>query len=316
LCERETFLVVASWLGSKSIPSPQTKRDYADDIRLWSKVAQELGGYERFFIGAITPEIIETWTKIQEARKAAPRTVNRRLSSLTSLVVYASWKAKDASLVSPVTKHDRSRIDPNDESTATPILEEEELEAVYKACETLQEVLTVSLIYTLAGRVSECCKARIGHLRSTSEGRFLSLFRKRGKDKPWSIPEELWTLIAAATAGRTEGTILLGSNGQPMDRHAVDTLLTRLGKRAGVLGGRDLTPHVLRASRLTHMHDKKVPVTEIQEYADHTDISTTMRYIRMRDVSRRRAEHARSAVGFYAHLVDRFSDNPAKGPDR
>jgi integrase len=92
-----------------------------------------------------------------------------------------------------------------------------------------------------------------------------------------------------------------------MDRHAVDRLLTRLGRTAGVLGDRDLTPHVLRASKLTHMHDGGTAVEEIQEYADHAAIETTLRYIRRRDGSARKAKHAAAAVAVYDHLVDRFT---------
>src|SRR4051812_18487816 len=46
LCERETFLLLASWLGSEAVRAVQSKRDYADDIRMWAGVAWELGRYE------------------------------------------------------------------------------------------------------------------------------------------------------------------------------------------------------------------------------------------------------------------------------
>jgi integrase len=91
-----------------------------------------------------------------------------------------------------------------------------------------------------------------------------------------------------------------------MDRHSVDRLLNRLGQQAGVLGGRGLTPHVLRASKLTHMHDVGVAVDEIQQFADHASIQTTLRYIRTRDTSALKARHAAAAVAVYDHLVDRF----------
>jgi len=63
---------------------------------------------------------------------------------------------------------------------------------------------------------------------------------------------------------------------------------------------------VLRASKLTHMHDAGTAVEEIQEYADHAAIETTLRYIRRRDDSARKARHAAAAVAVYDHLVDRF----------
>lgn len=305
-CDRDTFLLITSWLGSESVPAVTSKQAYADDICLWANVARELGGHDRFHIGAITPGIIETWTKTQKAAGRAPRTVNRRLSVLTALSEYAKWKTKDHTIASPVTKYDRPRVDPRDETTATPILEVPEFQAVVNAATSARQALVPVLIYTLAGRVSECCAAQLHHVKETGGVRRLDLSRKGGKGRVWPLPEKLCALIDVATAGRESGELLLDDDDRPMDRHAVDRLLNRLGKEAGVLPGRELTPHVLRASKLTHMHDAESPVEEIQEYADHAAIETTLRYIRRRDDSARKAKHAAAAVKVYDHLVDRF----------
>lgn len=306
LCDRDTFLLITSWLGSEAVPATTSKQAYADDIRLWAGVARELGGHDRFFVGAITPGIIETWTKVQKAKGKAPRTINRRLSVLTALSEYAKWKTKDHTVVSPVTKHDRPKVDPHDETTATPILEVPELQRVIEAAATAREAVVPVLIYTLAGRVSECCAATLGQLKDYDGVRLLDLRRKGGKGRVWTLPDRLAQLIDVATVGRTEGPLLLNDADKAMSRHDVDYLLTRLGKQALVLSGRDLTPHVLRASKLTHMHDAKVPVEEIQEYADHAAIETTLRYIRRRDSGARKAAHAAAAVAVYDHLVDKF----------
>jgi site-specific recombinase XerD len=307
--ERDTFLLVTSWLGSEAVPAVTSKQAYADDLRLWAGVARELGGHERLFIGAITPGIIETWTKTQKAQGKAPRTINRRLSVLTALFEYARWKTKNEKIVSPVTKHDRPRVDPRDETTATPILEVPEFQAVVNAADTPRQALVPVVIYTLAGRVTECCTAQLHHLKCVGGQRMLDLRRKGGKGRAFPLPDRLGDLIDIATAGREAGALLLDDQGRPMDRHAVDRLLTRLGQLAGVLPDRDLTPHVLRASKLTHMHDAGTPVEEIQEYADHAAIETTLRYIRRRDSNALRAKHAASAVAVYDHLVDKFIDN-------
>lgn len=306
LLDRDTFLIVTSWLGSEAVPAIKSKQDYADDLRLWATVARELGGHDRLFIGAITPGIIETWTKTQKAAGKAPRTINRRLSVLTALSEYAKWKTKDHTIASPVTRYDRPKVDPRDETTATPILEVPEFQAVVNAATTAREALVPVLIYTLAGRVTECCTAQLHHLKTVGGVRKLDLSRKGGKGRVWPLPERLCALIDVAARGRETGPLLLDDDDQPMDRHAIGRLLGRLGTQAGVLPGRDLTPHVLRASKLTHMHDAGVPVEEIQEYADHAAIETTLRYVRRRDDSARKARHAAAAVAVYDHLVDRF----------
>ncbi|GHB68283.1 hypothetical protein GCM10010347_43020 [Streptomyces cirratus] len=99
-------------------------------------------------------------------------------------------------------------------------------------------------------------------------------------------------LLVRLIDGRTDGALLLDSQGRRLDRHDVDRILTRLGKRAGVLTSRDLTPHVLWVSRLAHMHDDKTPLEEIQEFAGHDDPATTHSYVRRRGDQERRARHA------------------------
>ncbi|MGW2080602.1 tyrosine-type recombinase/integrase [Streptomyces sp. NPDC001939] len=305
LCDPDTYLLIASWLSSETVPAITSKQAYADDLRLWAGVARELGGHERLFVGAITPAMVETWTKTQKAQGKAPRTINRRLSVLTALTEYVAWHTKQL-IASPVTKHDRSRVDPRDETTATPILEVPEFQDVVHAAETPRQAVVPVLIYTLAGRVTELCTAQMHHLKSHDGKRQLDLRREGGKGRVWPLPDSLSELIDVAAAGRSEGPLLVDDEDRPMDRHSVDRLLTRLGRLAGVLADRDLTPHVLRASKLTHMHDAGTNLEEIQDYADHASIETTVRYMRRRDSSVMEGFRAQAAVVVYDHLVDRF----------
>ena len=319
LLDRETFLLATSWLGSGAVRSVNTKRDYADDLRYWANCVRELTQVERLSWKSVDPDLIEMWTKLQKASGANPRTMNRRLSAWSSFIKFVSWRKKDPSILTPVNRHDRAEVDPMDEDTATPILEKEELQRVIEAAETVEEALTVVLIYTLAGRVTESCTALREHLLPPApkggEMQYrIKLIRKRGKKPNWPLPQELWDLIQAV-AQRHPGapTVLVDREGRPMDRHAVDRLLTRLGKKAGVLPGRDLTPHVLRASRLTHMHDDGEKLQDIRDYANHASSETTLRYILRRNTARKRAALADRAVSVYGGLTSRFTEPP--GPE-
>jgi len=305
LCEPETFGYVAEWLANERIPSKQSKRDYADDVRHWARVGAELCGTEPWYLGCITSDVIPTWRLWAERQKHSPRTINRRLSSLDSLVEFVRWKTR-MPLVSPVSRYDRARVDVHDETTATPILEVEEFQAVVAECTSARQALVPVLIYTLAGRVSECCTAQLPDVRKLGGVYRIHLRRKGGKGSVFSLPERLCALVDVATDGRTEGPLLLDDDDKPMTRHDVDTLLNRLGRLAGVLPERDLTPHVLRASKLTHMYDGGTPVEDIRRFADHADISTTMRYIRRRDDSGLKAKHTQAAVHVYDTLLDRW----------
>ncbi|MGW2213215.1 tyrosine-type recombinase/integrase [Streptomyces sp. NPDC001781] len=247
--ERETFEHVVTWLRSRR--SDGTAREYADDVRHWTLAGRELCGTEPWYLGSITSDVIPVWRGwATEELRLGPRRVNRLASSLTSLIDWVKYRTRQE-LVHPITRYDRFRVDPNDESSMTPILEIRELQAVLGACTTARQAFAVSLIYTLAGRVSECCDASTADLSSESGACVLTLRRKGGKTVPFPLPSELCGLGAAAWQGSTSTSLLLDDDGRPMDRHGVDRLLNRLGRQAGVLPGRDLTPHVLRGSKLT-----------------------------------------------------------------
>jgi integrase len=304
IVERETFEHVVTWLRSRR--SDGTAREYADDVRHWALAGRELCGTEPWYLGSITSDVIPVWRGwATEELRLGPRRVNRLASSLTSLIEWVKYQTRQE-LVHPITRYDRFKIDPDDESSMTPILEVAELQAVLDACTSARQAFAVTLIYTLAGRVSECCDAGADDLSSESGTCVLTLRRKGGKTAPFPLPAELCDLGAAAWRGSTSTSLLLDDDGEPMDRHDVDRLLNRLGRAAGVLPGRDLTPHVLRASKLTHMYDEGTPPDDIRRFADHANVVTTMRYIRRRTNAGLRAKHTQASVKVYADLVQRF----------
>ncbi|MEW1679398.1 site-specific integrase [Streptomyces noursei] len=300
------------WLASEHVPAVNTKRNYADDLRFWADFAREAAGRERFALGCIEPEHLRTWRLSEKQRGRAGRSINRRLSTLNSLHEFAR-----AGRI--VTKQDRVKIHRGDRTTATPIIEVDEFQRITSFCATPMEAFVVILIYTLAGRVTETCEADLTQLHDNGRTCVLDLYRKGGKDSPFTLPPRLCELADVALAGRTTGKLITDAHGDALTRHDVDNLLTRLGHQARVLtcpeadnAGhafhrcdrcRDVTPHVLRASRLTHMYDANTPLSEIQEFADHSDPATTLGYIERRRTDANRAAHAAAAVKVFDSLI-------------
>ena len=304
LCEAQTFEHVCGWLSSERL-SNGTRREYADDVRHWARAGRELAGTEPWYLGSITSDVIPAWRAWTDDLGLGVRRVNRLASSLTSLIEYTKFRTR-LEIISPITRYDRPVIDQHDETAMTPILEVPEFQAVVAQAATPRQAFVPVLVYTLAGRVSECCAAGMHHLKPEGGACKLDLTRKGGKGRKFTLPPLLCELGARCWDGRTTGPLLMDDDDRPMDRHAVDRLLTRLGREAGVLPGRDLTPHVLRASKLTHMYDEGVAPDDIRRFADHSHLSTTMRYIRRRDDEALKRTHAAAAVRVYEGLVDRF----------
>jgi site-specific recombinase XerC len=305
ICDRPTFDVVIAWLSSTHVPSVNTRRNYADDLRFWAEYAAELG-HDRFSIGCLTANDLSVWRLAEEQRGTKPRTIARRLSALSSLARFEADRSQRP-LVNPVTRDNRPKVDRGDTSSDTPILEKPELRRVMAQCTDAREALIVSLVYTVAGRADECCKADVTALKRRGDGRVLTLRRKGDKKSDFPLPPELGTLFDVVLGDRVDGPLLLDANGARLDRHDIDRLLTRLGNHAGVLPDRDLTPHVLRASRLTHMHDDGVDIDEIRAFADHAELATTLVYIRRRDTGTHRGRHAAAAVPVYGDQIARWT---------
>ncbi len=318
LCDGETFTAIMGWLSSSDISSDETRINYADDMRQWAHVMRQLGR-DRFSFRDVTPGVIRSWKLAQETqvrpdgkRKVSDRTILRRLSALSSLIDYTAWSTMDPELrrSNPVSRYDRPKIDRHDTSTATPILEVDEYRALVKAAATPREQFVPMLIYTVAGRVTECCKATTSKLTYPGGVCTLDLRRKGGKGREFPLSAELAQLLPLVHQGRANAPLMPDEDGNPMDRIQVAALITRLAKEAGVGGSREVTPHWLRASRLTHMHDAGVPVEEIQQFADHEVIETTLGYIRHRDDAAMRARHVHATGGIHAGLNDRWTTTP------
>ena len=305
-CDRDTLGAVLTWLSSGKRRSRATRRAYADDVRSWAAYAAGLGRAP-FRLGCLGYGEITAWRLLQESRGASARSVARRLSALSSLHAHAARRGWPG-LVNPVDSEDhRPRIDRHDTSSATPVLEVAELQALVRAADGVLEALVVLLLYTLAGRVSEMCALDVGS-RVTRPGRVsLDLTRKGGKERVLPLPATVAGLLEVHVGGRVSGPLLAGNDGRPVDRFAVDRILTRLGRRAGVLPGRDVTPHVMRASRITHMIDAGEPLAEIQAFADHADPATTIGYFTRRDAAQRNARLVDAADGLFSDAVRRWT---------
>jgi integrase len=305
-CGRDAFQAVVRWLSSGKRRSRATRRAYADDVRHWAAFAAGLGRMP-FGLGSLGYADVSAWRLLQEARGASGRSMARRLSSLSSLHEHAARHGWEG-LANPVDPEDhRPRIDRHDTSSATPVLEVAELQALVRAAGSPFEALVVLLLYTLAGRVSEMCALDLGQ-RVVRPGRVsLDLTRKGGKERILPLPSTVAGLLELHAGDRASGPLLADAEGRPVDRFAVDRTLTRLGRRAGVLGGRDVTPHVLRASRITHMIDAGEPLAEIQAFADHADPATTIGYFARRRAAERNARLVDAANDLFPGVASRWA---------
>ncbi|MFD0534252.1 tyrosine-type recombinase/integrase [Actinomadura luteofluorescens] len=223
--EPATLPVVVGWLSSARRTSVATRRGYCDDLlTVWAPLARELG-HDRFFVGCLSTAHLQMWRARVTGRAARPltaRSIARYVKTLSSLHAYAAG-VLDPPPPNPVSEDVRPVIDEEDPSTATPILEEDEVAAVFAAARSaaspgprpgpdraqLRDLALVTLLYVVAGRVSEICAADIEDLRTSGDRSFLRVRRKGHQVRDLEIPPTLAGLLRAYLGDRTTGPLLL-----------------------------------------------------------------------------------------------------------
>jgi site-specific recombinase XerD len=300
-----TFDLILDWLTSTRRGSIQTKRNYVDDLRrVWAGLARELG-HDRFFLGCLTAGDVRLWRLREEGRGTPPATLGRYISSLSSLHRYAAERL-EAPPRNPVTQDDRPKVDKGNTVTSTPILEIEQVRAVAACARDERDLLVVTLLYILAGRVTEMCAADLSSRIERGRRSLLDVTRKEHKQRLLPLPLTCAELLDRHTSGRTAGPLLLDAQGERLDRHDVARMSARMGRHAGVLPGRNLTPHVWRASRITHLLDAQVPLAEVQEFADHDNPATTVAYWSRRKKGERTLKFVDDGEGVFADIYQAF----------
>jgi len=143
--------------------------------------------------------------------------------------------------------------------------------------------LAILLLYAAGLRVSELVHLQNGDV---DLGR-LSLFVRQSKGK-----KDRMTLLSASLVGElawlqqgrsSRDWLFLSSRGGPWAIRSVQHVVRRCGVRAGL--AQRVSPHSLRHAFATHLLESGVDLLIIQSLLGHAKLSTTTRYVHMRDPS-------------------------------
>jgi integrase/recombinase XerD len=154
------------------------------------------------------------------------------------------------------------------------------------------------LLACMAFRAAEACSIRIEDYQRVSRGhRLLEFHGKGGVPARMPIPVPVLRALDAAAGDRTSGHLLLRRDGGPLTRQGLGTLVSTLGRRAGVASP-VVRPHLLRHSCITNALESGASIRKVQDLARHAEPRTTMRYDRNRTNLDDHAVH--SLVAFIA----------------
>lgn len=299
----ETATLAVLWLASLRRASSTTRRGYADDLIQWAAwYARERGG--RLDLARLSRADVTLWVAAAQAAGHRPATIARRLSALSSLYRYGA--SHGLPLVCPITEDHRPQVQRGRTDRSARVLTDEQMRALVGAASDVRDALVVALLTTDGLRVSELCAADDADVTDQGHRLWLWVTRKGGHRVRLPLDPVVADLLDRYRAERPpavegEGEPLIrDATGRRIDRHDVTRLLRRVARAAGIPDPGTVTPHSLRASAISHLVRAKRPVTEIQRWAGHADVSTTMVYVDALDADDRNA----ALTGQLATLVN------------
>lgn len=299
----ETATLAVLWLASERRASSTTRRGYADDLAQWADwYARERGG--RLDLATLSRADVALWVSASRAAGHRPATIARRLSALSSLYRYAA--SHGLPLVCPITEDHRPRVERGRHDRSAAVLDLEEVRALVASASDARDALVVALLATTGLRVSELTTADDSDVVVEQGRTWLWVTRKGGRRQRVPVDPAAADLLARYQAERPacpdgDAPLIRDAAGHRIDRHDVTRLLRRVARAAGLPRPERVTPHALRASGITALVEAGRPVTEVQQWAGHSQVTTTMVYVESRG---RDARAAAMTADLAAAVVD------------
>jgi site-specific recombinase XerD len=230
---------------------------------------------------SLMPSDIDTVIAGLRARNLNPSTIALHQAKLRQ---FFTWCRNQEH---PLRNDDPTRLmEPPRMRKRLPIhLTRDEIAQLFGACDGLsatdvRNLVMIKAAYYCGMRRSEVVGLRLADI--DMDRKILRVVGKGDKERVLGFGDKLAEAFGAWIAIRPDaphGRLFCRLTGaaEPLTGHFVYHMFSAVLKRAG-LEGRKFSPHKLRHSFATHMHDSGVPLEEIQQLLGHESIATTMLY--------------------------------------
>jgi integrase/recombinase XerD len=262
--------LISLWLYR--FKSAGTKRAYTGDIREFLTFVDDRP------LNAVTYSDLQEFEESLVSRKIAPRTINRKLAALRSLLTFGCEKVR--MLPTNVGVILESHKVKND--LAQRILSEEQVFKMFALEHDPRNALILRFIYYTGCRVSEVAELKWKDLqaRSDREGQ-VTFFGKGGKTRAVLVSEKIWrSLMEHKGNAASNDPIFVSAKGGHLDPSQIFRIVQTAGERAGVEGS--VSPHWLRHSHASHSMDRGAPLHVVQASLGHSNPATTGKYLHAR----------------------------------
>lgn len=271
--------------------------DHPDPANAESLAKAQLG---RITVEDLTAENVEVVVSVLVAEKKAAATRSRMLAAWRS---FARWLVRRGHLPADPTLELQT---PARDERLPVAFSYTQLSRIVEAAASEDPDCTVSwrlrdlaLVAVLAGaglRASEVTALRIGGLEREPSGPNpedvdyrLRVLGKRAKERVVPVGPEvveavdgyLGQRVERGLPSEAEDLLFVRTNGQPLNTWALDYLVDRWMRRAGVALRRGEKAHAFRHTYAVGQLSQGTSVAELQALLGHVDLSTTGLYLRM-----------------------------------
>lgn len=271
--------------------SPLTTQGYLADLRHFARWFEQTNG-EMLTVQRITPTDVKEYKQFMltvERRKAS--TVNRRLAALSAL---ARWARRSGQIQSDPTETIKGVanvargpkwLDKHQQFALSRAIENDlQLSRMKYPRRWLTRRRDASLVLFLLHtglRLSEAVGLRMSDVSlSERKGSVLVQHGKGGKQRSVPLNSEARRALQEWCAVRPKGeylwTAVDGENNEPLSGRAVQRILARYAKAAGI---DELTPHVCRHTFAKNLVNNDVGLEKVAALLGHSSLNTTRVYI-------------------------------------
>lgn len=265
----------AGWLSGEDRRSPHTQAGYITDLSRWIAWCQ-MRGIDPAAAAATEADL---FAGAMRAAGHEDATRARRLSAVSSW--YSYLQRAGAAGFNPFGEGMERPKQPGVSKTRG--MSEDQLDRLLAYASERESARTFALLTTMAStacRVSSATGAMLAGLGDDRGYRVLDLPVKGGKTKRFVMPA---VMIEAAARwlevrGSDPGPLFVTRSFRPLGQPEVFRLIRRVAAAAGIPQAAELSPHSVRHTVLTILHDRGYPTHVIQDLAGHADSRTTRRY--------------------------------------
>jgi site-specific recombinase XerD len=292
------------WVARR--PSPHTQRAYRRDVLSFAEFLGLAWPEEAARLLLASVADVQRWRDAMLAATKAPKTLNRRIASLSSFYKYLAGAAAELRLPINVPNPAHAQFIARESSDPLEGTRARQLMGLPAGDEVLgfrDRAILKTYLYT-GIRLATACRLRVKDFHQDGEQATLTISEKGNKHRTIGIhfaaAEALTEYLAKA--GLEAGAIFRARRaihsaelgGKPMSEASMYRVIASyVARLPGAVkeGARLYSTHSLRATTATLLLDAGVDIRKVQELLGHRHITTTQIYDKRRRTTKESASH-------------------------